>query len=71
MDLGADLRPSSVGGVQEIVIENIRSANCSARVGDAEEERERSRVVAAPVILPGLALRRRPGGSWPARSDHV
>ena len=56
---------------QVTVIENVRSAN------DPRESVARTtnvnvpRAVGVPVILPGLAESRKPGGSAPERSVHV
>src|SRR5215213_6556962 len=61
----------SLDAVQLTVMENILSAN-APRVSVARTTNENvPRVVGVPVIRPGLAVSRKPGGSWPERSVHV
>ncbi len=61
----------SLDTAQVTVMENVRSAN-APRVSVARTTNENvPRVVGVPVIRPGLAVSRRPGGSWPERSVHV
>ena len=56
---------------QLTVMENVRSAN-APRVSVARTTNENfPRVVGVPVILPGLAVSRKPGGICPERSVHV
>ena len=65
---------SMTGRVSErqlTVMENVRSAK-APRVSVARTVKENApRVVGVPVIRPGLACRRRPGGRAPARSVQV
>jgi hypothetical protein len=56
---------------QEMVMENVRSANAPRESVTRTRKENVPRVVGVPVIRPGLALSRSPGGSCPARSDHV
>jgi hypothetical protein len=52
-------------------MENVRSAK-APRVPVARTTNENvPRVVGVPMIRPGLAEGRRPGGSWPERRVHV
>lgn len=56
---------------QLTVMENVRSAN-APRVSVARTTKENvPRVVGVPVIRPGLAVSRKPGGICPERSVHV
>jgi hypothetical protein len=56
---------------QLTVMENMRSAN-APRVSVARTTKENvPRVVGVPVIRPGLAVSRKPGGICPERSVHV
>jgi hypothetical protein len=65
------LAAEAFDSAQLTVMENVRSAN-APRVSVARTTNENvPRVVGVPVIRPGLAVSRKPGGICPERSVHV